>query len=238
MTVVDDLITPTGGTTPCASVPAGGTCTLVGTYIVQASDLGEDILNTATADSDQTGPVADDQITPVEEPDLSVNKPAPVLTDTDGSGDISEGDTLTYTITAVNSGVTNLTNVTVVDNLITPTGGTTPCGLLAPGDPCTLIGTYVVQASDLGTNIVNTATADSDQTDPTSDDEVTPVGSPELGIDKPAPVNADEDGSGDVSVGDTLTYTITATNNGGATLTNVVVSDNLITPTGLSLIHI
>ena len=50
---------------------------------------------------------------------------------------------------------------------------------------------------------------------------------PELEIDKPAPVNAAEDGSGDISVGDTLTYTITATNTGDANLTNVGWSNTL-----------
>ncbi len=62
-----------------------------------------------------------------------------------------------------------------------------------------------------------------------SDPETVPVPWPSLAIDKPAPANADEDGSGDVSVGDTLSYTITATNDGTATLTGVVVSDD---PTG------
>ena len=37
--VTDSLITPTGGTTPCASVPVGGTCTLIGTYTVTAADV-------------------------------------------------------------------------------------------------------------------------------------------------------------------------------------------------------
>ena len=37
--VTDWLITPTGGTTPCASVPVGGTCTLIGTYTVTAADV-------------------------------------------------------------------------------------------------------------------------------------------------------------------------------------------------------
>ena len=40
-------------------------------------------------------------------------------------------------------------------------------------------------------------------------------------------VYADEDGSGDVSADDTLTYTITVTNTGTANLTNVTVDDDL-----------
>ena len=39
--VTDSLITPTGGTTPCASVPVGGTCTLIGTYTVTAADVDD-----------------------------------------------------------------------------------------------------------------------------------------------------------------------------------------------------
>ena len=232
--VSDPLITPTGGSTPCGLVAPGGSCTLVGTYVVTAADVtAGQIVNTATADSDQTVPVADDETTSVPSPALTVDKPAPTNADEDGSGDVSVGDTLTYTITATNSGTANLTNVVVTDDLITPTGGTSPCGLVAPGGTCTLVGTYVVTVADVTAgSIVNTATADSDQTPPTTDDETTPVPTPSLGVDKPAPVNADEDGSGDVSVGDTLTYSITATNTGTANLTNVVVSDPLITPTG------
>jgi len=48
-----------------------------------------------------------------------------------------------------------------------------------------------------------------------------------LAVDKVLIGNADEDGSHEVIKGDTLTYTITATNSGGTTLTGVVVSDNL-----------
>ena len=158
-----------------------------------------------------------------------------ISVDADGSGDVSVGDTLTYTITATNSGNVNLTNVVVTDSLITPTGGTTPCALVAPGGTCTLIGTYVVTTADVTAgSIFNTATADSVETDPVTDTETVPVPTPELSINKPAPSNADEDGSLDVSVGDTLTYTITATNTGTANLTNVLVSDPKITPSSTS----
>ena len=207
------------------------TCTLVGTYVVTADDVANgSITNTATADSDQTGPVTDDEVTPVEAPGLSVDKPRPVNTDDDGSDDLSVGDTLTYTITATNTGATNLTDVTVTDDLITPIGGTTPCALVAPTETCTLVGTYVVTPTDVANgSITNTATADSDQTAPVTDDEVTTVPTPGLDVDKPAPVNADEDGSGDISAGDTLTYTITAVNFGTANLLGVTITDDMIT---------
>ena len=51
---------------------------------------------------------------------------------------------------------------------------------------------------------------------------------PELSIDKVYNgISIDTDGSGDVSVGDTLSYTITATNTGNVDLNGVVVSDDL-----------
>ena len=234
MIVSDPLLTPTGGSTPCAVVVPGATCALVGTYVVTAADVAAGrIDNTATADSDQTGPVSDDNVVPIDAPGLDINKPAPVNADEDGSGDVSVGDTLTYTITATNIGSANLTNVVVSDLLLTPLGGSTPCALVAPGATCTLVGIYVVTAADVAAgSIDNTATADSDQTGQVSDDNTVPIDAPGLDINKPAPVNSDEDGSGDVSVGDVLTYTITATNVGSSNLTNVVVSDPLLTPTG------
>ena len=96
------------------------------------------------------------------------------------------------------------------------------------GGACTLIGTYVVTAADVAAGqIDNLGTADSDQTDPVDDPETVPVPQPSLTTDKALTNNADEDGSGDVSAGDTLTYTITVTNNGTANLTNVTVDDDL-----------
>ena len=206
----------------------------VGTYTVTAADVvAGSIDNTATADSDQTGPTTDDNTVPIDAPGLDIDKPAPTNADEDGSGDVSVGDTLTYTITATNTGASNLTNVVVSDPLLTATGGSTPCALVAPGGTCTLVGTYVVTAADVvAGSIDNTATADSDQTEPVDDENTVPIDAPGLDIDKPAPTNADEDGSGDVSAGDTLTYTITATNIGSSNLTNVVVSDPLLTATG------
>ena len=134
---------------------------------------------------------------------------------------MSVGDTLTYTITATNTGTANSDErgrdrrPDHADRV-----ASTPCGLVAPGGTCTLVGTYVVTAADVTAGqIDNTGTADSDQTPPVTDDETVLVPTPGLSVDKPAPANADEDGSGDVSVGDTLTYTITATNTGTANLT-------------------
>jgi len=47
---------------------------------------------------------------------------------------------------------------------------------------------------------------------------------PMLTLVKSDPVNADEDGDGAVSIGDTLTYTIVATNSGNIDQTNVLLA--------------
>lgn len=232
--VSDNLITPSGGTTPCASVAPAGTCTLIGTYQVTAGDVSNgSITNTGTADSDETDPVNDQLITPVTAtPGLGVSKALTSNADEDSSGTVSLGDTLTYTITATNTGNVTLTNVDVSDNLITPTGGTTPCASVPVAGTCTLIGTHTVTQQDVDNGLIdNTGTADSDQTDPVNDQLRVPVPqTPALSTAKALTANADEDASGTVTLDDTLTYTITVTNTGNVTLHNVVVSDTGITP--------
>ncbi len=118
-------------------------------------------------------------------PSLIVDKPAPTNADEDGSGTVTVGDTLTYTITATNNGNVDLNNVIVSDPLITPTAGTTPCATVAPAGICTLIGTYQVLPADLTIGqIFNTATADSDETGAVTETETTIVVASPIG---PAP---------------------------------------------------
>jgi hypothetical protein len=171
VTIDDARITRTGGTAPCGVVAPGGTCTLVGTYVVTAADVAAgSVENEASARSDQTQVVRDSVTVDVPRPAMTISKPAPVNADEDGSGSITVGDTLTYTITVTNTGAARLTNVTIDDPMITPTGGTAPCAVVSPGQTCTLVGTKAVSAADVTTgSIVNTAVADSDQTDPVTD---------------------------------------------------------------------
>ena len=123
---------------------------------------------------------------------------------------------------------------------------TTTCATVAVGATCVLTGDYVVTMADEGGDIVNTASAVSDEvTTPVTDTVTTPVvpAAPALGIVKALSANADEDGSTTVSIGDTLSYTITVTNTGNLDQNNVVVSDpmlvnNSTNTCALSLIHI
>jgi uncharacterized repeat protein (TIGR01451 family) len=230
--VSDSLITPTGGTTPCATVAVGATCTLIGTYTVTAADVTTGtITNTGTGDSDETPPDPDVLVTPViGSPALETTKALTANADGDASGTVTEGDVLTYTVTVTNTGNIPLSNVVVSDSLITPTGGTTPCASVAVGGTCTLVGTYTVTGADATEgSITNTGTGDSDETEPDTAVLVTPVGeSPELNVVKSSSPGA-------FTVGQPASYTITVSNTGSvSTFADIVVVDTL--PVGITLI--
>ena len=215
-----------------ASLAPGASLVCTATYVVTTADAtAGSVDNTATADSGQTLPVPDSETVPVVTPGLTLVKSQTGNADEDGSGDVTPGDTLTYTFTATNTGTSTLTGVTITDPL--PGLSALSCvpaqpATLAPGASMVCTATYVVTAADATAGSVdNTATADSDQTPPVPDSETVPVVTPGLNLVKSQTGNADEDGSGDVTPGDTLTYTFTATNTGTSTLTGVTITDPL-----------
>ena len=127
------------------SVPVGGTCTLTGDYVVTMADEGTDIVNTASAESNEvTTPVTDTVTTPVvpAAPALTIVKSAPTNADEDGSSTVSIGDTLSYTITVTNTGNLDQTNVVVSDPMLV-NDRTTTCASVPVGGTCTLTGDSV-----------------------------------------------------------------------------------------------
>ena len=149
----------------------------------------------------------------------------------DGNGDgvadtkAKVGEGIDYTITATNTGEVTLTGVTVSDSLITDLSCTWPgaAGTLEPGASVTCTGSHTVTQAEADTGKVdNTATADSNETGPVSAEYAVPVvGSPAIDIVK------GEDGT--VASGADYTWTITVTNTGDVTLTDVIVVDR-VTP--------
>jgi uncharacterized repeat protein (TIGR01451 family) len=244
---VTDALLGTLSCTPTqpATLAPGASMVCTGSYTVTQADLNSngggdgDIDNTAIADSDQTPPTDDSEDVPLSPtPGLAIDK---VVTDVDGAGAAGTanqaGDVIAYRITATNTGNVTLTNVTVTDPLL----GTLTCtpsqpATLAPDAAIECTGSYTVTQADLNTNgggdgdIDNTATADSEETDPVSDSAAVPlqVGAG-LAIDK---VVTDVDGAGAAGIadeaGDVIAYQITATNTGNVTLTNVTVVDALL----------
>ena len=99
--------------------------------------------------------------------------------DADGSGTVSVGDTLTYQFVATNTGDQTLSNVTISDPLAGLSAlSCTPAqpSALAPAGSMTCTATYVVTVADVTAgSIDNTATADSNETPPVTDNVAVPV---------------------------------------------------------------
>jgi uncharacterized repeat protein (TIGR01451 family)/gliding motility-associated-like protein len=129
---------------------------------------------------------------------------------------------ITYTLTVTNTGNVTLTNVTVADPL---TGLSQNVGTLNPGVSQSVTTSYTVKQSDIdGGQIVNVATVTGqapDQRSVSSQDQVTVTG-----VQVPAIDVEITDNEAEISEqGQEIDYTITVTNTGNVTLTNVTVVD-------------
>lgn len=228
----------------------GATLTLEVTVDTGASSLTQPITNsttnltadqTDTNSSNDTGSVA---INVSDNTDLSVEK-------TVSNNLPQEGETLTYTITARNLGPARATNVSLVDQLpdgVTRTGtaanasqgsfdeggGLWSLGTLEPDGQATLQLEVTVDngASALSQPITNTTTSLSlDQTDTNGANN---SGSAAINLgDNTDIAVAKTVSAGQAEEGDSLTFTVTVTNNGPLQATNVAVNDTL--PAGLTM---
>ena len=148
---------------------------------------------------------------------------------------VDAGDTVAYQYTVTNTGDEVLTNIGISDSMpglsdITPAVVAT----LDPGDTTVFSATYAVTQADLDAGVVsNTATATGTDTlgDEVSEVATADVNLEQVGqllVDKSLAENNDADDSGDISVGDELTFAIEVTNDGNVTLDNVTVDDVIV----------
>ena len=136
------------------------------------------------------------------------------------------GDTVQYTIAVSNVGNVTLHNVSVVDAKL-GLSDVIPTPRLSDATATYNLSYGPVTESDLPGPIVNTATADSDETTSVSDGHsVAITTSPAITVDKTAP-------AGPYTVGQTITYSFVVTNAGNVTLHGISISDPLV---GLSAI--
>ena len=169
-----------------------------------------------------------------------------LVNDLDGDGVIDPGDTIKYTITYENIGGAEATKVTIVDNYDqTLIDSIAKISAEGRDDEDTItwdVGT--VEAKTKGSvtyeatldisfpgglvNVMNTATIDSDETDPVMATESTPVKGPILTIDKKvaAVLVNDLDGDGVIDPGDTIKYIITYENIGDGQAIEVAIVDD------------
>ncbi|MER5495186.1 hypothetical protein [Streptomyces sp. NPDC002490] len=210
------VLTCTGG-----ALANGDSVTIQVTGTVAADATG--ITNTAEVTGNEPDPDPDNNTstttTEVEakQADLAVVKTGPAS--------VSVGDRLTYTITVSNNGPDDSSGWKVIDsipaglaNVTTSTpgcgigGGVLTCtgGALANGDSVTIQVTGIVAAGTTG--ITNTVLVTGNEPDPDPDNNTstttTPVDSVEI-VKK-------RTGSATVRPGDTVSYTITVKNTGGA----------------------
>jgi uncharacterized repeat protein (TIGR01451 family) len=225
------------------NLPAGGSVTI--TISGDAPFGSQSFTNTATV----AGPVG------VPDPD-SANNSSSVTTSIGAAADIAltktvdnaapnVGQTVTFTITARNDGPNDATGIAVTDSLpfgfglvsATPSVGTyVPAtglwtiGALANGDSATLL---IVASIDVPGALTNTvAVSAADQPDPNTSNNsagasVNAGASADIAVaksvDNPTP-----------NVGATITYTVTASNNGPNDATGVEITDNL--PAGTTFV--
>ncbi len=254
-TVVTDAI-PATLTNPQYSLDGGGTWnTWVGSYTVgtlavdspitvlirggiPASFQGT-IANTARVASDNPDPdptnnTATNTTTPDQSADVSMVKTV------NNTGIINPGDTLVYTLTAANAGPSDSRNVAVNDPLPAALqnpqyslngggtwltwGGSYTVGTMAPSAVFSLLVRGTVAASASGT-VTNTAKVTSDTPDPDPGSNTSTTDTPlgqlaDLSITKTASPSP-------ATVGQPLTYTVTAKNAGPSTAVNAVITDIL-----------
>jgi uncharacterized repeat protein (TIGR01451 family) len=230
--VTDPLLTPSSKT--CASIAPGETCDLEGTLTVTQAQIDAGaVVNTASVVSTLL-PVPETRTLtlPVTQiSSIAVSKSLSANADEDSSNSVTAGDTLTYAVVATNDGNITQTDVTVSDPKITP--NSIVCPSVAPGDICLLTGTLIVSQADVDAgNITNTGEATSTllPTPVTAMTDTVVAQNSSLAIAKALTSNADEDASSTASLNDTLTYTVTVSNDGTVTQNAVEVSDPQLTP--------
>ncbi|MCC8067078.1 MAG: DUF11 domain-containing protein [Clostridiales bacterium] len=196
--------------------------------VVNADDGSIGVIVAAHKDS-TTGDKCDTEFVntydPVSYPGLTVEKTAQVAEDYKAAA----GDTITYEIKVTNNGNVAVNNITVSDDL---TGDKWTIETLAVDASQTFTTTYVVTEADvLAGSVKNVATASGTDPDGTptegKDEEEVPTEdkNSHLTVTKTA-TSTPADGNAYQS-GETITYSITVTNDGNLTVSSITVKDDL-----------
>ncbi len=255
--VVDQTITQTdidngyiqNQATITYTTPSGDTYT-------NDSDDPNDGTNADGADTEPDNDPDDPTVIPLQRnSSLSVEK-TDTYVDANGNGVVDAGDRIDYTITITNTGNTTLTNISYNDPL---TGASGSIGTLTPGQSQTVNTSYTLTQADIDNGSVsnqatvtytdpdnNTYTNDSDDpddgtnqdnadTEPNNDPDdptvTTFTRDSRMDVTK-VDTYVDVNGNGIVDAGDRIDYTITITNTGNTTLTNISYNDPLTGASG------
>ena len=258
ITITDDLVTVNGGPISLAAGVANSTA-FTATYTVTQADIDAGFVEnqaevsgttpsgvTVTDLSDDNNNTDDDPTITMlcQNASIALIKEGTV-NDIDGDGCADVKETITYSFTIVNTGNVTLTNIDIDDDLVNVTGGPI---VLAPGasDSTTFTAVYSIRQSDIDRGFVeNQATGSgldpngtlvsdlSDDNSLTEDDPtVTQIcQSANIALIKTA-TPTDENNNGCVDLGETIVYDFVVTNLSNVVLTNVTITDPLVTVSG------
>ncbi|NJX14654.1 DUF7507 domain-containing protein [Tamlana crocina] len=203
---------------------------------VGVSDLSDDD-NIAEDDTTET--------TLCQSSDIALIKTA-IFNDTNNDGCSDVGETITYTFTVTNQGNVSIANVVLDDPLLggalaLASGDTDADNELDVTETWIYTSDYTITQSDINMGLVSnqavvvgTSTLGVDVSDLSDDNSIleddtteTPLCIPSaISLEKVGVFN-DENGSGAVQVGETITYTFTVYNTGKVTLYNINIQDPL-----------
>ncbi|MEP5495957.1 MAG: hypothetical protein ABJP93_17115, partial [Marinobacter sp.] len=164
-----------------------------------APDIGTTGTPTTIPDPTGTGTPEDPTVLTLPAPSFDLEKSVASVADTNGSGAVDAGDTVTYSFLVRNTGNTDLANITVTDALpgmtfITPT---TIAALAQGAEDTSVMATYQLMPADIIAGVVeNTALADGTAVDDNGDPFGDPFnpGSP-LTVDDTSDAGTDPDGT-------------------------------------------
>ncbi|QQX75568.1 DUF11 domain-containing protein [Aequorivita iocasae] len=250
---------PTGDTDGDGELDVTETWVYTGNYAITQVDIDAgEVINQATAEgtatdatvvtdlSDESSVLEDDPtiIELCQNPVIALIKTG-VVDDTNGNGCADVGETIEYSFTVFNLGNVTLSNITVTDPLVSVIGGPIT---LAPGitDGTSFTASYTITQADIDAGFVeNQATATgtdpsgnsvSDLSDDNSEVENDPTitelcQNPAIALIKVGVPN-DENGDGCADLGETILYTFSVKNTGNVALTNIIITDPLVTVVG------
>ncbi len=215
--------------------------------VTAAPPTGVDVTDLSGTSVDNDTPTD----TPIcQDPAIALVKQANVTLDpTDNCYNVSVGGFIDYTFTVTNQGNVSLSTITLSDALVTTAyvSGDDGDGVLQVSETWIYSGSYEVTQSDIDTGMVtNTATVSGTSpiavtvTDISGDTITNDVPTitqlcpnPGIAIIKIANYDCtDADGNPISMPGDEILYTFSVKNTGGVTLTNILVTDPLVTVNG------
>jgi LPXTG-site transpeptidase (sortase) family protein len=185
-----------------------------------------------TYDTDTGDNAASDTDTMKPEPSMALTKTGTLDNTVVGPGTESNvGDTITYAFQVENTGNIPLNNIVVTDPMLPTLDCSIPSLAVGAQTSCLASNNvYLLTQADIDAGVVNnTASADSEETDPTTDSESVPLTQvPVLSIEK----EVGEDGNTWVEkiwveIGDTVYFRVRIANDGNVTLTGLAVEDGM-----------